>query len=89
MSHVIEHFRDPIDVIKICRNTLSADGWLILETPAIPNFPDTDHMFFFTEISLDKMCAHVGFEKLAGFFCSPCDDDDVELNYIAAYKKIA
>ena len=87
MSHVIEHLLDPVRTLNICNNILKSTGWLVLETPSIPNYQDTDHMFFFTQSSLDKICKKTDFNILEHFFQQINKNDVTLCNYLAAYEK--
>ena len=102
MSHVIEHFSDPLRTLEICRSILKNRGWLFLETPATPIFSDTDHLFFFSEKSIDLMCGKAGFVRIAHFFNRRSYDltsdscrfayldhyfRDGAKDYLAAYRK--
>ncbi len=87
MSHTIEHFINPFEILRICWKVLKESGWLIIETPATPAFNDTDHMFFFSEKSLDKACEKIGFVKLKSF-CNECFDiGSNSQDYISSYFK--
>lgn len=61
LSHVLEHFEDPQNALKICHQLLKEDGWLWIEVPNIMNpnpakdlnkWFSKEHVSYF---SLDKL----------------------------------
>lgn len=70
MSHVLEHFMDPVDGLRAQVERLSEDGVIYIE---VPNCPDVDypyveyklvHTFYFTAKTLQMVCEEVGLEAL-------------------------
>ena len=71
MSHMIEHFPDPLGVLKECARLLRPKGWIAILTPnyASPKWKDKnqtyltsrEHLFYFTPLSLRLMVAKAGF----------------------------
>jgi 2-polyprenyl-3-methyl-5-hydroxy-6-metoxy-1,4-benzoquinol methylase len=71
MSHMIEHFPDPLGVLKECARLLRPNGWIAILTPnyASPKWKDKnqtyltsrEHLFYFTPLSLRLMVAKAGF----------------------------
>ena len=76
MYHVIEHFPDPLAVMKELSRVIKPGGWLAIETPDIDNIwfrllgsgwrqfiPD--HVYFFTTATLGLLCEKTGFEVVS------------------------
>jgi len=68
MCHVLEHFRDPISVLKKVRNSLEPTGRLYIEVPSFhwgemrsPSIFTPEHMSFFTKEILQRVCLEAGF----------------------------
>lgn len=69
MCHVLEHFRNPIEVLKKVRNILAPQGRLYIEVPSfhwaesrIKSVFTPEHMSFFTLESLTNVCNAAGFK---------------------------
>ncbi|MEK6676074.1 MAG: class I SAM-dependent methyltransferase [Planctomycetota bacterium] len=67
MQHVIEHFADPIRVLRECRRVLKPDGYLLIVTPnaMFPDervFEDETHRHIFRHDELGTVLKVAGFE---------------------------
>ncbi len=77
LSHVLEHFRDPIAELKKIRPLLRKDGYLYVELPGIfwihkayrsdvGRYLQNAHVYHFCLQSLDYVLARAGFARLHG-----------------------
>jgi SAM-dependent methyltransferase len=71
MCHVLEHFRDPVDVLKKVRGVLRPRGRLYIEVPSfhwaevrIKTVFTPEHMSFFTASMLVSVCKAAGFKVI-------------------------
>jgi 2-polyprenyl-3-methyl-5-hydroxy-6-metoxy-1,4-benzoquinol methylase len=71
LSHVLEHFTDPLNELKNISNSLNVNGIIYIEVPNV-NYDDTNlhksfniaHTFYFDELSLVKICDMAGLRIL-------------------------
>lgn len=80
MRNVLEHFRDPIRILAVCRDHLAAGGRVIILTPNADSlalrlfgkywagFHAPRHIMLFSEKTLDYAARKTGFQKLLCFF---------------------
>ncbi len=54
-AHVLEHFRDPDNVLQKIFRILKDNGRLILEVPLTVDFFNAHHMFIFSRRTLTKL----------------------------------
>ncbi|MEI6632723.1 MAG: class I SAM-dependent methyltransferase [Chlamydiota bacterium] len=67
MSHVLEHLRDPVAVVRRMRKWSVPEGRLIVETPILPDFDDRDHLQFFSESTLARALVEGGYRMTESF----------------------
>ncbi len=76
LFHVIEHLDNPIDSIKKIFDVMKQGDRLLIETPNIDSYIlerlnykhdliYTEHLFYFTPVSLQKLLEEVGFTSVA------------------------
>lgn len=74
LSHVLEHFSDPVGLLQSAVDQLVAGGLLVIEVPndragIIPiNGPDEPHLTFFTESTLRQLLERVSRYELVEIF---------------------
>lgn len=67
LNHVLEHFKDPSDILKNVWNLLEPDGYLFIEVPNLEynmldiSFFHVAHIFHFTPYSLEQIALKMGF----------------------------
>ncbi|SFG17442.1 Methyltransferase domain-containing protein [Halopelagius inordinatus] len=77
LSHVVEHFLDPVRELRAIRELCHEETVVYIEVPGIrmsmrPMFADfqeplqTAHTFYFTLTTLSNVCRKAGFEREAG-----------------------
>ena len=77
LSHVLEHFADPVTLLRASADALSPGGNIILEVPNdIPNIfplngPDEPHLIFFTIPTLKYCISSAGFTDISIFTAGP------------------
>lgn len=73
ISHVLEHFSDPLDALDIINSMMNKNALLYVEVPDIldipikpglSNFFKPSHNFYFSKASLDMCLKYSGFEPL-------------------------
>lgn len=67
MSHLIEHLRQPLEVLRQIHGWLHHKGRLIVETPVSPDFDNIDHLFCFNKGSLELILRISAFVPLRWF----------------------
>ncbi|MEE2658446.1 MAG: class I SAM-dependent methyltransferase [Candidatus Latescibacterota bacterium] len=78
MMDVIEHLRDPVQIIRQIRRSLTDDGLLVMTTmdcdspmsrilgPRLEDFRRVrEHLYFFTRQSIRRLLCHEGFEVMS------------------------
>jgi len=55
MIHVVEHFIHPYECLEKARITLKEFGYLLIETPLVPDYDDLHHQSFYSRKSLYKL----------------------------------
>ena len=86
MNQVIEHFANPVSVIRKCKNLLSRSGMLYIATPNISSFASRirkkefdylippEHLSYFNKITLSKLLRSENFKILyIGSWSYPVD----------------
>jgi SAM-dependent methyltransferase len=66
-THVLEHLRDPRILVEKAFRFLKKGGRLILEIPLTLEYDAPEHLFIFSEDSLDKLLSERGFTIIKGF----------------------
>ena len=68
---VLEHLKDPFDVVRRCADLLAPDGVLLLQTPCYRGegpewsmFQKDEHVHLFTEESVRLLLDHAGFKDM-------------------------
>lgn len=93
ISHVFEHLLNPVEILKLVRQSLAPGGVLYIEVPNIPaesllKYPDhiwaprfdEPHITFFSLDTLRDMLVREGFDP---FFC---DTSGPEYRYISGWR---
>jgi SAM-dependent methyltransferase len=73
LSHVLEHFHEPLRALEICHAAIQPGGTLLVEVPNVLN-PDRqkrlsswfrpEHLYYFSEATLRWFLARAGFETI-------------------------
>jgi SAM-dependent methyltransferase len=77
LSHVLEHFTNPVDLLKQAKAALNVGGTLVIEVPNDPfgiyplNGPDEPHLTFFTDDTLRKCLEIAGLPIVDLFAAGP------------------
>ncbi|OGQ92993.1 MAG: hypothetical protein A2284_02400 [Deltaproteobacteria bacterium RIFOXYA12_FULL_61_11] len=67
MNHLIEHLRSPLEGLEKVRTWLVPQGRLVLETPILPDYTNTDHLYCFSAAAIDRALRKCGFVPLMWF----------------------
>jgi hypothetical protein len=75
MSHIIEHFADPVENVKLCLSLLDKNGVMIIEVPncqgSISSWNIAPHISFFTPNTLERVVIQAGGKILKIDTCGP------------------
>ncbi|MBI5886792.1 MAG: class I SAM-dependent methyltransferase [Deltaproteobacteria bacterium] len=96
LFQVIEHFEDPLGVLRLLYSKLKAGGCLVVETPDIysvgSKFEKTpwklfnvEHITYFSQKSLDELLKAAGFKIIAS---RHCDYDGLRLPFAKMLKRV-
>ncbi len=93
LSHVLEHLQDPGKSLALIRRCLKPGGIFYAEVPNIPResllkYPDhhwaprydEPHITFFSKLTLERLVARAGFQKLF------CDTGGPEYTYVSRLR---
>jgi len=61
MSHLLEHVRQPLQVLRQVHRWIEPGGLLVLETPLSPDFDNIDHLYCFSPAALILALQRTGF----------------------------
>ena len=68
--NVIEHVAQPLDFLRAIRDSVTADGWVVVACPDgdVPNYELLfhDHVFSFSRNALEVLCARAGLIVVGG-----------------------
>ncbi|HLO96445.1 MAG TPA: methyltransferase domain-containing protein [Burkholderiaceae bacterium] len=68
LSHVLEHLKNPLGILKRIRGAMAPDGLLFIEVPAIELFDEQDlFQFFFEHVNYFSLGSLGNLMHLAGF----------------------
>ena len=95
MGDIIEHFRNPVDAVRLARSLLKVGGGLVIVTPNFDSLvvralqvKPLEHLFYFTESTLRRMLEGVGFKVLLILKTTRRRDID-SMNYGTTFKSPA